>query len=571
MSFQLDRSCDKWRQPLRNIAVARPVHNPIDNVTTYRLIMNCVRHTFHPKLKNIPIFTYGKSSPGALIVAAPGKPIRVEWFSALAGTNLNDIIEFGDRQGMEEDHMLAVPHNVPHLHGARVPWTSDGFPEHVIHPNESHLYYYPNQQSAGTLWYHDHAMMVTRLNVYAGLFGGYVLRDPKEDTTLPAGVLELALVLQDKSFSNDGKKLRYAQVLDDGAGNATPEFIGDYPVVNGQIWPITRLRPRIYRIRLWNGANTRFFNLSFSRESDPGDKLTFAVIGMEGGFLPTPAQHLTELLLAPGERADVLLDLRELKGADIILRNNASIPYSNDDATIDPNDACDELLRMQVRGTKSIDDERFDPVTIALPVRADPLQPAPPLRSSFAAIEAAVRAVPFSELVRKNISVSGLTFTLRRFKLQEYQLEMPTAPGIRVPTVLINEKSWEADSADPSIVTVKKDSYEVWEFQNVTPDTHPMHIHLVQFQVMSRVSLNTKPGVPHLPELPEPVDITDYAGPGVRPPEFEQGWKDTVRCNPNESTLLLMRFDGFAGVYVYHCHILEHEDMGMMFRVRVEP
>jgi spore coat protein A len=580
MTFQLNPKTDKWlsNNELRPIAVAEPVHKDQDTVPHYRVQMQAIRHTFHPKLRDIPMWSFGPSSPGVIIETKVGTPARVTWLNQLVGQSLSNLMVFGDRQGMEEDHMLNISHNVVHLHGARVPWTSDGFPEHVFHPNEGRIFYYPNLQAATMLWYHDHAMDVTRLNVYAGLFGLYLIRDPEEATVLPSGDLEVPIVLQDKSFSDDGKKLYYEQSVDrmQTPPEATPEFIGEYPVVNGQIWPVLKLGPRIYRLRLVNGANTRFFNLTLTPDNDPNTKLTFHVIGTDGGFLTRPVP-VTTLLLAPGERADLLLDLRTRKDARLILRNDAPIPYSGnpldpqfqapDYGPLDPGDNCAQLLKIKVEGHHHDHDARFDPATIQLPPRLDPLPgPPQPSRDTFSAVEAAIAAVPI-DVLRADLSVPGISFKLRRFKLEEYQLFMDTLPGIRVPTVQVNGASY--DTAPPVVVT--KDAVEVWEFVNVTPDTHPMHIHLVQFQVMSRIRLDVVDDPPRQSDdLPEPKNAKAYLN-AAPVEEFEKGWKDTVRCDPAQSTRVMARFEGYAGNYVYHCHILEHEDMGMMFRLNVEP
>lgn len=575
MTFALDIHKDKWlsNNRLRRIKTLPAMPSSFDNATHFQVVMRQIKHDFHPKLKNIPVLSYGDSSPGALIEAQVNKPVRVSWFnglfSATAGVpSLNSVLQMGTRQGMEEDHMLSLSHNGVHLHGARVPWSSDGYPEHLFHPHEGRIFYYPNKQAACTLWYHDHVMMVTRLNVYAGLFGLYLLRDPSEQALLPQGEQEIALVLQDKSFSDDGRRLYYEQAV------PTPEFIGDYPVVNAQVWPTTKLTPRIYRLRLCNGANTRFFNLSLSEKDDAAQQIPLWVIGTEGGFLPAPAP-VNALMMAPGERFDVLIDLRHARNKTYVLHNDAPAPYSPSKHAATPLPAdhpCSELLEIKVRGVAGDgdsdaddDDARFDPASIVLPQRKDPL-PNDIDRGEFAAIDNAIDAVPI-DVLEQDMTVNGRAFKLRRFKLEEYQLEMPTLPGQPVPTVQINGKNWDTAPA----VQIQKDAVEVWEFMNTTPDTHPMHIHLTQHQIMSRSALDIAPGIPLPPDLPEPQTINGYT-PGGRKAiaAFEQGWKDTTRCDPSESTRLIMKFDGYTGDYVYHCHILEHEDMGMMYKIRVD-
>lgn len=596
MAFKFhDFTVEKWLVPLPIPAAATP--SVMTGYWQYTIPINPVLHDFHPKLTNIPMWTYGQYSPGAIIDVPVNQAARITWENNLGKDVLGTVLDLGIRQGMEEDHMLQKAHNQVHVHGARVPWTSDGAPMQVFHPREARTYYYPNNQAASTLWYHDHAMDVTRLNVYAGLFGGYIIRDPDEANTLPAGELEVPLILQDKSFNELGTKLYYEQTITCDKNSdlpvLQPEFEGDYPVVNGKIWPFFAARPRIYRFRLFNGANTRVFNLSFKNYADGGavKQLEFYVIGMEGGFLETPAPTRS-LLLAPGERADILLDLREENNRRIILSNDAELPFKNGVGGAKAEFL--ELLRIDVSGTPDADDTRFDPALDAfkLPVRIDPLKPRedkaprpdiPLSKDDFKRIDALIDQVNIDKLTF-NLKLNGTPIKLRRFVLEEYAFVMPTLKGqnftckdgsilswkkLLSPTVLINKKSWKA--AKP--VSVAEDSLEIWEFINLTTDVHPMHIHLVNFKVVSRRALNViaDPSRKPTPALKTPQCATGYIKAADRPPPFEQGWKDTVRCNPKEATRLLMRFDGFSGEYVFHCHILEHEDMGMMLPLNVEP
>jgi spore coat protein A, manganese oxidase len=547
-TFKLDPGPgkDKWKTKLDKPVFAKSQPGFFDAATTYRLVMKPTKHTFHPKLKNIPVYAYNGITPGPIIEAKVSKPVRVEWFNGLTNTNLEAVLELGQRLGMEEDHMLVLPHNGVHLHGARVPWTSDGHPHHIYHPGEGRKFLYPNKQAAATLWYHDHTMDVTRLNVYAGLFGLYFLRAPDELAKLPKGELEIPLLLQDKSFSTNGKKLYYEQSVDP---DPVPEFAGDHPVVNGKIWPVTTLRPRVYRLRLCNGANARFFDLSLVHENDPTEVVPLNVIGTEGGFLPA-AESVMKLMIAPGERYDVLVDLRNKPGKSFILKNAA-----------DPGGLCEDLLKIKVNGTKVSADKRFVTPLLKLPKRNDPM-PSGLDRTDYAAIDAAINAVPmgaqpFDPGAPTTLNVAGKSIKLRRFLLEEYDLVMPTYPN-PVPTVLINGKDWHSAPA----FNVALNDFEVWEFFNITPDPHPMHVHLVQFQLMSRVPFaSTGTG---------PATVTGYTGAGAAIPAHEQGWKDTAICPVGSATRIIMKFDGFRGQYVYHCHILEHEDMGMMFQFNVD-
>jgi spore coat protein A, manganese oxidase len=587
-----------------------------DGEWQYKIFMREIPHRFHPQLHPVRVWTFASKRsdatwPGETVEALVGQPLRVTWVNDLDTENLNSLMNIGVRQSMEETHMLTKSHNQVHLHGARVPWTSDGSPMHVFHGNEQRGYYYPNNQAAATMWYHDHTMDVTRLNVYAGLCGMYFLRKPSELTKLPKGAYEIPLVLGDKSFSHRGPagsplKLEYQQVIDlsDPAGpDVTPEFIGDYPVVNGSIWPTQTVRPTVYRYRIVNGANTRYFNMRLIDEANPAaDPLKFHVVGSDGGFLNN-VESVDSLMLAPGERADVLVDFRGPTGRHYILTNDAEIPYSG--GLLDPANAddrrCAELMRITVAGAAVAGSNKFAPTTVGLiPARVDPLphgnlDQAPALPAVLTALDSHILATegvnpPLVPIVGDAVTIPGatpFTFRYRRFVLEENQLTMPTLDGVapptpnntgitaltnvRVPTVLINGKS----GPDTDALQVERGDYELWEFVNLTPDSHPMHVHLVQFRLAQRLAIDVKPDDPRItPDLPEPKRADGYGAvtyplvAGTSDPE--SGWKDTIRCANGEVTRIFMRFDGYTGEYVYHCHILEHEDMGMMFNINVE-
>jgi spore coat protein A, manganese oxidase len=557
MTFQLDITTDKWlpanQLPIPPKAVkAAPIFDAADH---YQIEMSAFKHAFHPKLGSVSVFGYNGQYPGPTIEATSTKPVRVSWFNRLVGTNLNALMKFGVRQGMEEPHMLAKPHNGVHLHGARVPATSDGHPDRFYHPNEGFHAYYPNNQPAATLWYHDHTMDVTRLNVYAGLFGLYFIRDATEAAKLPSGAREIPLVLQDKSFANGGSQLFYTQEP------GTPEFVGDYPVVNGKIWPVKTLAPRVYRLRICNGANTRFFRLSLKNEAD-GTITKLHVIGTEGGFLDQ-VRSVDELTISPGERYDVLIDLVDTAvGAKLVLCN------SHPDITDTLTPEFQELVRFDVQGAKVAGDNKFRPSVVNLPARVDPLLPPNDLvPAAFPAINTEIdNDFPIDLMAVELQSFDPNTLKFRRFVLEEYQLEMPTLAGQLSPTVLINGMDWMSAPA----VDIKQDDYEVWEFLNTTPDVHPMHIHLVQFKVLGRRNLNVRVGVSSDPSRPEPKIILGYQAGTAKVEDHEMGWKDTVQCPDGQATRVAMRFDGYPGDYVYHCHILEHEDMGMMYRIRID-
>jgi spore coat protein A len=204
---------------------------------------------------------------------------------------------------------------VVHLHGGHVPPQSDGYPETTLLPGQSAAYEYPNLQSPATLWYHDHALGITRLNVYMGLAGFYMIRDPAESKlNLPRGRYEIPLVIQDRSF-NDDSSLEYPESWEE-------EFFGDAILVNGKVWPYLDVEPRKYRFRILNGSNSRTYKLAL----DSGQ--AFYQIGTDGGLLEEPVE-VKQITLTAGERADVIVDFSKRRG-EVHLVNSAPAPFPGD-------------------------------------------------------------------------------------------------------------------------------------------------------------------------------------------------------------------------------------------------
>jgi spore coat protein A len=231
-----------------------------------------------------------------LIEARSGHPLSVEWLNQLPHRHFLPI----------DFSLHGCGHNVPevracvHLHGGRTPSISDGYPDAWFVPGHSHTCHYPLQQDAALLWYHDHAMGLNRLNIYAGLFGMALVRDQAEDDlNLPSGKYELPLSFWDRNFTADGQL--YYPDSGDPDHPWVPEFDGDAILVNGKVLPFHTVEPRLYRLRLLNAANSRFFTLTLS------NRQPFHQIGSDQGLLPAPIQ-LTRLTLAPAERADLLID-----------------------------------------------------------------------------------------------------------------------------------------------------------------------------------------------------------------------------------------------------------------------
>ncbi|MGA2848738.1 MAG: multicopper oxidase domain-containing protein [Terracidiphilus sp.] len=512
--YRTPGTVDRYIDPL-------PVPKPLMSESTskdgieYRVRMLEFTKQLHSQLPPTRLWGYEGQFPGPTIEARRGKPIVVRWENHLP---LHHMLEIDPRI---HGAMPPAPEvrTVPHLHGARTRSESDGLPERWFTPGASALYAYPNSQEAATLWYHDHAVGITRLNVYAGLSGFYLLRDDEErGMGLPFGDYEVPLVLQDRTLDDQGQ-LAYAPTFDDGQRPPphwwAPELFGDLPVVNGAIYPYLQVEPRRYRLRLLNGANSRFFNLFFNLSKSPTDipsLVSFHQIGTDGGFLPGPVA-LQKLLLSPAERADVIVDFSGLEGKTVTLSNNASAPFPGWGAMVNPHHA--QLYElMQFRVTLSLSSNR-----IFMGMRG--VQP----------------------LIKLDEAKSVAT---RDFILSE---------GIyhqgRGMCVEINSKKYD----DPVTEIVKLGSTEIWRFINNTEDAHPMHLHLVQFQILRRQGFN-------------PVALRngtlELVGIPRLPAANEDGWKDTAVVNPREVLTIIARFEGYTGRYVFHCHMLEHEDNDMM-------
>jgi bilirubin oxidase len=460
---------------------------------------------------------------------------------------------------------------VPHLHGAHTGPESDGYPEAWWLPDANNIpagyfargsrygqfdtsnaepgtavFQYPNDQRASTLWYHDHTVGMTRLNVYAGLAGFYLLRggaDAEVEAELPGPApkpgdapgtkyYEIPLMIQDRSFNEDGSLFfPTGRAFFDGFDGPfipesdmppfwNPEFFGNAMVVNGKTWPALSVEPRRYRFRLLNGCNARVMILKVA--ADPlaprpaAAALPLWQIGNDGGLLPSPVQ-LDELRLAPGERADVVIDFSGLAEGTLLyaLNEGPDSPYGGGELGVDY-DASDPLTTGQVMQFRvaplSGPDTSADPAALGLPA----ISPLPP----------AVRT-------RKLSLNEGDSGTLPETGPREALLGLMDENGVPVPLM------WSEAVTETPIL----DDTEIWEIYNFTDDAHPIHLHLVTFEVVGREGIGD--GIARGPE------------PG------EAGRKDTVLAFPGEITRVKATFDR-AGRYVWHCHILDHEDNEMM-------
>ena len=625
----------RFTQPLRGVYPLDPSGIPVaipDGVRMwkkagvtaqhYTIDVNQYQDKLHPELgpttlrgyhSRVNLTTPGGSQPpqrhlGGIIVAQRGTPVQITFQNNLDGDHPLPV----DTSIMGAD--LGPNRIATHLHGGLVPWISDGGPfswfdkdgnygestplsiYKVVNPNlvpGQAEYYYPMEQSARFVWYHDHAVGITRLNAYAGIATGLLIRDKYEGNLRNMGLpdfienggREIPIVIQDKVFVRENIALNdfgwtqlpvpqsngslwYPHVYEAEEGPAfpppnpnltiVPEMFGDTMLANGVVTPFLPVEPRRYRLRILNACQARFLNLQLYVDdgsgypdfSIPGPN--FLVIGTEGGFLSKPALVSSgnqfnpttmrgSLITAPAERWDIIIDFKGFEGKRLILYTDALIPFPMGDP--DPqmimrfdvapgiSGAADAPLKIT---TKTNMQSYNDPSLVNMWTTA-PLPPPP------------------------GVSVRQLT-------LNEDFDEYGRLIQLVGTNVSIGNEVYGRAYLDAATETPLNKTTEVWQIANLTGDTHPMHFHLVNVQILSRQPFdsytNGTPGGLGAPRGPEPTEL---------------GWKDTVQMYPGEITTVIMKFElpkvPFAvppsprtggNEYVWHCHILEHEEHDMM-------
>jgi FtsP/CotA-like multicopper oxidase with cupredoxin domain len=599
----------------------------------------------HPETFNYPAYT---------IEAKVDRPVRVKWINDLVDANgvalphllpVDPSLHWANPIGMRDSRPPRNPADpywnndyisngryvgpvpiIPHLHGAEVTQESDGFPEawflpagatdvnyttgtlydqfkmssplgHLWGPGTA-VFQYPNTQRPTTLWYHDHSLGMTRLNVYAGPAGFYLLRKGLFEgvrdsrTGLPAilpgpapghfdppGIKyrEIPIMIQDRSFNPDGSlfypdnraffegvPVEDLQIpfipgftfnpnsndLSDVPPIWNPEFFGNTLVVNGKTWPYLKVEKRQYRFRFLNASQSRFLILQLN---NPAARVW--QIGSDGGFLPAPVLQ-NELLLGPAERADVIVDFRNVPAGTVVTLLNFAPdePFGGGAPGVDfpPADPATTGQVMEFRVVPRVGPDLTTPANrLSLPARA-PLPPETKTRtlslneemsmSVCALFDVAADAfvvpiieVPCSDPPPQPGVIEVAAFGPAAAKLGTYD----SVNGITTPLM------WEDMITENPVVG----STEIWEIWNFTADAHPIHIHLVQFEVLGR-------------EVQGDPTATSIAGSNLPLPS-ETGTKDTVIVYPGEITRVKAQFK-IPGLFVWHCHILEHEDNEMM-------
>ena len=582
-----------------------------------------------------PVWGYADKNQRPKVATWPGKTFEIQ--SSLNNNNPREtVVKWSN--GLEVNrHLLPVDPNlhwcyslpgyeqfsianngvpiITHLHGGKTDFQFDGNPEFFYNAYENVIgpqwaqsggfttkFRYNNDVPAGNLWYHDHALGITRLNVYAGLAGFYFIRDefdtgqPGNLPGLPAWPYEKAYAIQDRMFRDTGELFYPAypgdpayedfitgegaelpeELFPDGGPTALAEFFGDHMVVNGLIWPKEDVERRNYRLRLLNGTDSRFMMLRFvevpAGSTDPaealGDPIPFDVVGSDQG-LARKATRVTQLLFEPGSRYDVVINFgRAKRGNRVIMMNTLSdAPFGGGEVP-DPDDLyperqTDRIMAFDVARARKVTDDysraRFND------------------RDAGGRWNYAGNSNPVDK-VRKVALFEGL---------DEFGRLQPLLGHWDETDGLFKGLAWHM----PTTENPDMDATEIWEIYNFTGDAHPVHLHLVKFEILNRRFLTWD-------ELPEPIPVVQHNGAmgmhvkvdnvqKVRGSEgvvrgddgrrlgpahgyVEGAPKDMVTALPGTVTRIKATFDK-PGRYVWHCHILSHEDHEMMRVLHVGP
>jgi spore coat protein A, manganese oxidase len=453
------------------------------------------------------VWGYNNSFPGPTFRVQQDNPIRVNWINQLPQTHLLGVDRSLHGNNNGEPEVRAVTHQ----HGGINTPEDDGNPMAWTTPGQTDHFNYTNAQNPGSYWYHDHTMGNTRTNIAAGLEGAYIVEDKKDKLRFPKGEFDVPLVVADRSFDANG------QIVYAGAKQWEPEYLGDRVLVNGMVSPYQDVKKASYVYRFINGSNARFYRLKLIDQR--GTQHPLVVLGSDGSYSPFLSWNL---LSSPGERFDLSLNFRyyaSLGVTSLRLTNDAPGPYPMGDA---PTASLQEVLEFRLPEKKVKNIKNDEPLFL-------PTWTAP-------------------------IYGLDLNVPIRTLKLQE-DLDANGDP-IRLN---IDGLGYH----DPVTEVVRLNQPEIWEFVNTTADSHPIHLHEDAFKVLSRRAFDT---VKY--EATNQVVYTEAARL-AEPSEY--GSKDTVKVNPGEVTRIYVKFTHFTGDFVWHCHILEHEDNDMMRPLRIVP
>lgn len=592
--------------------------------------------------------------PSFTIEAQRFKKLNVEVRNELDGRTYADVNITTDQtimmSGVEKTEPLTGPYTGPipialHLHGGEVPSASDGGPYAWFTPGYEQtgsgwnqgvgkILHYPNDQEAATIWYHEHSQLgLTRVNVYAGMAGFYFLRGLDEeidrlpgwskddlvkevtpykkvaDALHPGAYLpEIEIAIQDRMFDTKGQLFYPVDPTNPEIHPFwSPEFFGDVITVNGKTWPYLSVAPRKYRFHLLNGSNARFYNMWLQNLATNKMGPAIVQVGTDGGMLDEPAVIAPgrKLLLAGGERADVIIDFSKVApGTVLTLMNDANAPYPSGDP-VEPG-TTDRIMQFVVNG-KMVSNLNVNKAGTDKSLVPNKLRLIPMVKlTDFAGHEKikpdVIRQLTLNEVMGEGEEAGPLMVLLNNSRYEE----MPDMPGM---FGAVTEKPVEGTT-------------EKWQLINLTMDAHPMHMHLVQFQLVSRQKFddmaymkdymdsftgeNGGMGGMFMGAEGPPfkynkknsdgaiggnLPISPYlCGPVIPADPNERGWKDVIRAYPGEIMTYMVRFaptqlplitpkllsrysfDPSEGPgYVWHCHIVEHEDNDMMRPLNVQP
>uniref|UniRef100_A0A0D9UWB5 Plastocyanin-like domain-containing protein n=1 Tax=Leersia perrieri TaxID=77586 RepID=A0A0D9UWB5_9ORYZ len=494
---------------------------------------------FHRDMPPTPVFMYGQSRetatfPGPTIVARHNVPLYVKWKNHLPDTHIlpwdpkvdTAIPKHGGVPTVVHLHSGAHP---PEYDGSAFAWFTRDFRDRGPAWTRT-TYRYPNVQAPGNLWYHDHALGLTRVSLLAGLLAAYVIEKPEIETpmNLPRGAHDLFLVIADRKFYTNGSIYIEKEWQ--------PEYFGEIITVNGKAWPFLAVHRRRYRLRILNASNARYFNITLS------NGLPFHVIGSDSSYLSKPVT-VTNLVLSPAEIFDVIVDFSLSSTTGIEMLNSARYPFPNGDAVPDPK-LDGTVMKFVIKRKRKLDDDILDN----------------------------------SEVPEHGVSYASLTsvpppVVMRKITMYEY-----FAPNNATKTTGLYINGLQL--RDPVTETPKSGTTELWQVINLTGDNHPLHIHLGTLQAVKMQELsNVQTFTSCMVKLNDTVkcNFDQHAnGITVPVPEEEKTWKNVVKIPPGTVTTVKVAFllvesnrpypfDATTEPgFVYHCHILDHEDNAMI-------
>lgn len=557
----------KFLDPLRVPSLVRPHGQDL------QIWMTQSQVRLHSQLPPTTAWTYNGQMPGPTIEVDSGREVHVTWSNQIEGTmpliavqalvssNPTNVPGYRDPSGALRpghtmiDGVTDLPAwTVTHLHGAPSNGNSDGWPHNGILKGSAQLSQYQNLLPSTALFYHDHAMAITRFNFHMGLTGMYIVRDHEEQAlNLPRGEHEIPLILCDRNVDTDpatgelnGNLLYKVPAVPYLDGLVPAGFTGPFNTVNGTIWPHLDVQPRWYRFRLLNVSNGRVYTLNLVDDAGTVHNDAIKLIGTDGGLLPVaapvPAAGLT---ISTAERMDLLIDFSAFKGKNLRLTDSRTAAGPTEP----------DLMQFRVAPNGL-------PDPFKLPARLSP---------SYVRLSEGTTVPKDHDVVWVGLVMNQMGHP-EMWDMQEVDTD-PGGPGVLqiVDPDTGRTRTFRKMGAmfdDTVSVYINHNRWAVWHFLHVTPigPVHPMHVHLARLQALSRRSFTTTF------DLPSSRTTKPIAGFKDVPLEkWEEGWKDTFLVNRGEWVTIAGKFEGGTGEFMFHCHIVDHEDDNMMRPFVVHP